>query len=159
MRRRLIAFTTTFALVASAAGAFFAVEVVFGGSHTAPLASGPEPIAGTMSVGFGEGLAPGASEPITLEPENTTGHIIVGHLLEIEPVKTSAGGCSPSWFAVEATNASAKALLAGTGEVTIAPGKAALPEATFKLSFKEEPTNQSGCEKAGLTIAFKLHAS
>jgi hypothetical protein len=65
----------------------------------------------------------------------------------------------PSWFTVEGTNTSAKALLAGTGEVTVAPGKAVLPEATFKLSFKEEPTNQSGCEKAGLTIAFKLHAS
>jgi hypothetical protein len=159
MKKRLVLFTATFTLFAATATAFLSVEVIFEGSHTSPLASGPAPITGTLAVGFAEGLAPGGSEPVTIEPNNETGHTVTATKIEIEAVKTSAVGCLPAWFAVEPTNTAAKELVAGTAKIDIAAGKAPLAEATWKLSFAETVANQSACEKQGVTVGFKLKAA
>lgn len=144
----------TVTVIASCAVAYYFIAGLGEGAHTAELGKGSTAATYPITVGFADGLVPGAKEPITftLEPSNATDVKTLA-----ATITTSSPECLPAWFSITTKNSFWKAVLEGTQTTGTAlpagPTNLEGMAAGYELAFKEEASvNQAACSGAHITV-------
>jgi hypothetical protein len=157
-RKTFVSVMVTALVMATGAFAYFLVTSLGEGEGSSKLGKGTQATY-PISVKFAEGLSPGASEPISINLENTTGKATDIRSLKLT-ISDAAPGCEASWFSVMSHNVEWNEIINGTRAAAVAPIPIPAGNTMFNAAvadvnivFKEESgVNQSACEGSTLTI-------
>jgi hypothetical protein len=165
IRRSVVLTAGILGLLTAVGLAFFIGSFAAEGTHTGTAGSG-----GTgkttlpIAVSFPNGeLTPTHPVEVTAEVNNTTSKAVTfSHF--VPAVTTGAVGCKAEWFRVVATGTGAARWNENLTEFqaheeTYAPGTRSMVTTAgthLMLEMQETGTDQSACESASVTVAFKL---